>query len=185
MSDVKKITAYLGLGSNMGDREAYLKKALKLIEKEKDIEIKKVSNIYETEPWPKQEIINGRPLEKEEQNWHLNQVIGVETSLKPKELLKRMQGIEKKMGKKKKITWGSREIDIDLLLYDDQTIDTQDLKIPHPYMHQRQFVLVPLLEITPNIKNPKSKKSFREYLNQIPEEYTVRKYEANRPNKGS
>ena len=177
MNETKKITAYLGVGSNVGDRKNYLKKALKLIEKEANIEVEKVSHIYETEPWPKHEIKNGRPVENEKQNWHLNQVIRIETSLEPMELLRTLQNIEVQMGKQQKLTWGSREIDIDLLLYDNEILETDEIKIPHPYMQERQFVLIPLSEIAPELIDPRSKKPFQEYLNEISEEYIVRKYE--------
>lgn len=178
MNERKKITVYLGLGSNVGDREAHLKKALELIGKEVNIEVEKVSHIYETEPWPKHEIINGRPVENEKQNWHLNQVIGIKTSLEPMELLRTLQNIEAQMGKQQKLTWGSREIDIDLLIYDNEILESEELKIPHPYMQERQFVLIPLLEIAPKLTDPRSKKPFQEYLKNIQTTHIVKPYVA-------
>lgn len=168
-----KVTAYLALGSNLGDRQKRLLEAQEWLKTSLGIEVVKISKLYETEPWPKVEIEKGRSLEKIEQNWHLNQVVQIKTELSPELLLSTVQDIEKKMGKVQKPVWGSREIDIDILLYGDQVIDLPQLQIPHPFMNQRQFVLVPLLEIAPELKDPRTDKLFRDILEGIEGEYEI------------
>ena len=129
---------YLGLGSNLGDRQAHLNKAIALIG-ERIGEVVRRSSFIETEPWG-----------FESENRFLNGVILVETNLTPRQLLRATQKIERELGRKKKSTssgYHDRPIDIDILLYDDLTIDEPDLKIPHPLMQQRDFVMIPLREI--------------------------------------
>lgn len=168
--------AYLALGSNLGDRKAQLLEAQKQLQAHPQITVSKVSSIYETEPWPKHKVQNGREVEISPQEWHLNQVLQIQTLLTDSELLEATQAIEKKMGKIQKKVWGSREIDIDLLLYGEEKVDSPGLKIPHPYMTQRQFVLVPLLEIAPNLKEPGSQKPYQEYLEEIGEKHEIQPY---------
>ena len=130
--------AYLGIGTNLGDREENIRRAYELIGKRVG-EIKKRSTLYNTEPW-------GFASE----NAFLNSVICVETSLTPRQLLKETQGIEREMGRRKKSRNGEyhdRIIDIDILLYDDITLNEPDLTIPHPLMKEREFVMKPLKEI--------------------------------------
>ena len=135
---------YLGLGSNLGDREANIRKAISLIGERVGLVLRQ-SSLVETEPWG-----------FESENKFLNGVILVETKLTPRQLLKTTQRIERTLGRKRKSTYSSspsllnyfdRTIDIDILLYDDLTIDEPDLKIPHPLMEQRDFVMIPLNEI--------------------------------------
>ena len=135
---------YLGLGSNLGDREEHIRKAIALIGESIGLVIRQ-SSLIETEPWG-----------FESANRFLNGVILVETSLTPRQLLKATQKIERQLGRKKKstdsclltpVSYSDRSIDIDILLYDDLTIDEPDLKIPHPLMQQRDFVMIPLREI--------------------------------------
>ena len=139
---------YLGLGSNLGDREEHIRKAIALIGESIGLVIRQ-SSLIETEPWG-----------FESANRFLNGVILVETSLTPRQLLKATQKIERSLGRKRKSTdsslqspdfskYSDRPIDIDILLYDDLTIDEPDLKIPHPLMEQRDFVMIPLNEIKP------------------------------------
>ena len=140
---------YLGLGSNLGDREEHIRKAIALIGEKVGLVIRQ-SSLIETEPWG-----------FESSNKFLNGVILVETSLTPRQLLKATQKIERQLGRKKKSTdsclltpdssrkYSDRPIDIDILLYDDLTVDEPDLKIPHPLMEQRDFVMIPLNEIKP------------------------------------
>ena len=125
---------YLGLGSNLGDREGNLLQACELLgclEK---------SKIHETEPFG----VLDQPK-------FLNMVCEIETELSPRELLLFVKNIEKKLGRKKREKWGPREIDIDILFYGDQIIDEPDLKIPHPGIKERDFVLKPLKEIAPGL----------------------------------
>ena len=139
---------YLGLGSNLGDREEYIRKAIAQIGEKVGLVIRQ-SSLIETEPWG-----------FESENRFLNGVILVETSLTPRQLLRSTQKIERSLGRKRKSTdsslqspdfskYSDRPIDIDILLYDDLTIDEPDLKIPHPLMEQRDFVMIPLNEIKP------------------------------------
>ena len=144
---------YLGLGSNLGDRHQHLEQAISLIN-ERVGEVIRRSSFIETEPWG-----------FESGNTFLNGVILCETTLTPREVLKATQQIELELGKTRKhatlrsplstfhsplSTYRDRPIDIDILLYDDLTIDEPDLKIPHPLMHQRDFVMIPLNEIKTN-----------------------------------
>jgi len=138
---------FLGLGSNLGNREGYIRKAVALIEAYVGTVVRR-SSLIETEPWG-----------FESENRFLNGVILCKTALSPRELLKATQRIEKELGRKKKSkclkvnsskcrkTYSDRPIDIDILLYDDLTVDEPDLKIPHPLMHERDFVMIPLNEI--------------------------------------
>jgi 2-amino-4-hydroxy-6-hydroxymethyldihydropteridine diphosphokinase len=133
---------YLGIGSNLGNREGNCKRALELIEN-KGILIRKKSSLYETVPWG----IKDQPL-------FLNMVIAIETELRPKELLKVLQDLETEVGRVKSFKWGPRKIDLDILLYDDLIFHDDTLTIPHPLMHKRDFVLRPLHEIAPDVKHP-------------------------------
>ena len=137
---------YLGLGSNLGDREEHIRKAIALIGESIGLVIRQ-SSLIETEPWG-----------FESANRFLNGVILVETTLTPRQLLKATQKIERQLGRKKKstdsclltpVSYSDRSIDIDILLYDDLTVDEPDLKIPHPLIEQRDFVMIPLNEIKP------------------------------------
>ncbi len=132
---------YLGIGSNMGDREAHIRDALVLL-KENKITILKQSSTIETEP------VGGPP-----QGDFLNAVLKAETSLSPEELLKILKMIESKLGRVKTVKNGPRPIDIDILLYDNIRMDIPTLTIPHPRMRERAFVMNPLTEIEPEIVN--------------------------------
>lgn len=134
--------AFLGLGSNLGDRAYYLSEALSAL-KRSTITIQSISRIYETEPWGVQD-----------QPMYWNQVIEVETSLAPLDLLHACQEIEQRLGRVRKEHWGSRTIDIDLLIYDNEVSESNELKLPHPYLEDREFVLAPLREIAPNLILP-------------------------------
>jgi 2-amino-4-hydroxy-6-hydroxymethyldihydropteridine diphosphokinase len=136
------VRAYLGLGSNLGDRAYYLSEAAAAL-KRSSIDIVSISRIYETEPWG----VLDQPM-------YWNQVIEVETFLRPLDLLHVCQEIEKKLGRVRKEHWGSRTIDIDLLIYDNEVSNTDELKLPHPYLEEREFVLSPLREIAPNLILP-------------------------------
>lgn len=142
MSSEGRHKVYLGLGSNLGDRNANLEQSIALIH-ERVGEVIRRSSFIETEPWG-----------FESKNKFLNGVILCETELTPRQLLKVTQKIERDLGRKKKSAsshsshlYKDRPIDIDILLYDDLTIDEPDLKIPHPLMQQRDFVMIPLNEI--------------------------------------
>jgi len=130
--------AYIGLGSNLGDRERYLMQALERIEKNPEITITKISSIYETYPVG----ITEQPL-------FLNMVIEIETNFSPFELLNFLQEIESEFGRRREIKWGPRTLDLDILLYNQENMKSERLIIPHPRMQERGFVLIPLHEINP------------------------------------
>ena len=133
--------AYLGLGSNIGDRAANLREAIRLLSE--NVRIKKVSSLYETEP-----------IGYLDQGWFLNAAVGIETQLRPRGLLRLIQDIERALGRERTLRWGPRTIDIDILLYDNERVDEPDLEIPHPRLGERLFVLEPLLEIWPDAVLP-------------------------------
>ncbi len=141
---------YLGIGSNLGNREDNCLKAVRALA-EKGITVKKVSTLYETEPWGIRE-----------QPDFINLALEAETDLSPEKLLKVIREIEEGMGRTETYKWGPRIIDIDILLYDDLIYDSPDLRIPHPLMHERGFVLLPLSEIAPGKVHPVLKKTISE-----------------------
>ncbi len=132
-------TVYIGIGSNLGERNENCLKAIERLNS-KGIIVKKQSSLYETEPWG----VKDQPK-------FINMVIEAETVLTPEKLLKTLKNIEKEFGREETYKWGPRIIDLDVLLYDDLTIDEPDLKIPHPHMLERDFVINPLSEISPEI----------------------------------
>ncbi|MDR3543181.1 MAG: 2-amino-4-hydroxy-6-hydroxymethyldihydropteridine diphosphokinase [Desulfosporosinus sp.] len=134
--------AFLGLGSNLGDRAYYLKEAV-LALASSTLEIVATSRIYETEPWG----VMNQPL-------YWNQVIEIDTILEPLDLLHVCQEIELRLGRERKEHWGPRTIDIDLLLYNNRVVKSEELMLPHPYLEDRAFVLVPLREIAPKLVLP-------------------------------
>lgn len=135
-------TVYLSLGSNIGNREANLSAALAALPPS-GIQVKRVSSIYETEP-----------VDFLDQPWFLNCVVEAETDLEPHALLESLRAIESHLGSQKEFAKGPRKLDLDILLYNSETIATPDLQIPHPRMLERRFVLTPLAEIAPQLKHP-------------------------------
>jgi 2-amino-4-hydroxy-6-hydroxymethyldihydropteridine diphosphokinase len=135
-------TVFLSLGSNVGDRQENLRTAIAALPGA-GVEVKRVSSIYETEP-----------VDLLEQPWFLNCVVQGETAVPAVELLRVLREVERRMGSKKLIARGPRLIDIDILLYGQQTIDAPNLQVPHPRMHLRRFVLVPLVELAPDVRHP-------------------------------
>ncbi len=155
-------TVYLGIGTNLGDRESNLAKAVELVE-EYIGPVKHTSSVYETEPC-------GFQIE----NYFLNLVIEVETSLRPSGLLGRILMIESFLGRLREgKEYKSRIIDIDILLYDKRVIKTKVLVIPHPRIHERRFVLIPLSEIAEDLIHPVLGKSIRELLDECPDKSKV------------
>lgn len=143
----EEATAFLALGSNVGDRLATIRSALDALDRLDDVHVEKVSSVYETAP-----DTGGRPeLEDVDQDPYLNLVVAVTTTRRPRALLDRAQRIEEEHGRdrSRELRWGPRPLDIDLLLYEDRVVDEPDLQVPHPRMTERAFVLVPLAEIMP------------------------------------
>jgi dihydroneopterin aldolase/2-amino-4-hydroxy-6-hydroxymethyldihydropteridine diphosphokinase len=147
--------AYIGIGSNVGKRKENCYRALTLL-KQKGIKITKMSSFHETEPWG-----------YKNQPSFLNMVIEAETKLGARDLLETLQQIEKKLGREKSFKWGPRTIDLDMLLFDNMSVQENDLMIPHPLMHKREFVLKPLCEITPALRHPVLKVSVQKLLEQL------------------
>jgi 2-amino-4-hydroxy-6-hydroxymethyldihydropteridine diphosphokinase len=150
---MKEHTVYLALGTNLGDRTANLKQAIASLTPQ--LEVKAKSGIYETPPWG-----------FEDQPKFLNQVLRAKTYLDPEPLLKHLKRLEVALGRKESFPNGPRLIDIDILFYDDRVVNTPSLVIPHPRLHERGFVLLPLMDIAPDLKHPVTQKSVREMAEQ-------------------
>jgi 2-amino-4-hydroxy-6-hydroxymethyldihydropteridine diphosphokinase len=134
--------AYLSLGSNLGDRENNLRSAIAALPSA-NLHVSKVSSLYETEP-----------VDYVDQPWFLNCVVAGATESQPAELLRALRAIETQLGSKKAFAKGPRLLDIDILLFGDESIDTPELQVPHPRMLDRKFVLAPLAEIAPQLQHP-------------------------------
>jgi 2-amino-4-hydroxy-6-hydroxymethyldihydropteridine diphosphokinase len=154
--------AYLSLGSNLGNREGKLQEAARQLQALGRVAA--VSSFYETEP-----------VEFTEQPWFLNCAVALETALKPQELMTAILGIEKAMGRQRVQKKGPRVIDIDILLFRDVALDSAEVTIPHPAMHERRFVLEPLAEIAPEARHPVLNKTIRELRDALPSGAEVRK----------
>lgn len=135
--------AFLGLGSNIGDRLGHLQEAVELLDLRPGIRVDAVSSVYETDPV-------GGP----EQDPFLNMAVRVATRRSPRRLLAACQAVEQALGRKRTVRWGPRTIDVDILLYGDRTIATRRLVVPHPRLTERPFALIPLMEVAPGTKLP-------------------------------
>lgn len=155
--------AFISLGSNMGDRESFLKKAIDSLGNNENIIIEKLSSIYETDP-----------VGYTDQDCFLNMVVQIKTGLSPIELLRVCLNIEEEIGRVREIRWGPRVIDLDILLYNDENIEMESLQVPHPRLQERAFVIVPLLEINRSIKLPTTNAPLAEVLDEIPDKEGVR-----------
>lgn len=144
---------FLGLGSNVGDRYKFITRAIEEIVKIQGVNLIGKSSVYETEPWG-----------NKEQNRFLNSVVEVDANLEPLKLFRELKRVEKKLGRVKNIKWAEREIDIDILFYDDDIILNDTLEIPHHEIENRRFVLVPLEEIASNLIHPVFNKTISELL---------------------
>jgi 2-amino-4-hydroxy-6-hydroxymethyldihydropteridine diphosphokinase len=155
-------TAYLSLGSNMGNRSANLENAISCLQSLGRVVA--VSSFYETEP-----------VEVTSQPWFLNCAVKLDTEKMPKQLLKGILDLERDMGRKRTQHKGPRNIDIDILLFAHSIIETKGLTVPHPALHERRFVLEPLAEIAPEVRHPVFKKTIREMRDALPAGQSVRK----------
>ena len=151
-------TAYIALGSNMGDREAYLNNAVESLKSLRDCRIEKVSGFIETPPYG-----------VTDQADFLNGCLKMETLLYPRELLEELHRIEQEAGRERIIHWGPRTLDLDIIFYDDLVCEEDDLCIPHVEMHKRKFVLEPLAEIAPYKRHPVYGKTVKEMLAELAE----------------
>lgn len=149
---------YLSLGSNTGDRFKLIEQAVGLLNLAQDIKLIRTSALYETEPWG-----------LKNQNWFLNMIAEIKTPLSAQDLLVKCQNIERTLGRnrEKETRWGERPIDIDIIFYGKEIINTQFLTIPHKHMHERAFVLVPLLELVPDFVHPVSNKTVSELYDDL------------------
>ena len=146
---------YLSLGSNIGDREAHLREALERLAAS-DVRVLHTSRIYQTEP-----------VGYRDQSWFLNQVVELETSLFPRQLLARLLRIERGMGRRRTVPKGPRLIDLDILLFGDAVVSTPELEIPHPRIAERRFVLEPVAELAPDLRHPRTRATIREMLAKV------------------
>jgi len=154
MTDEQTGGIYLGLGSNLGDREENIQRALEGISRLPGCAVLSRSSLYRSEPW-------GRP----DQPWFLNMVCEIRTNRDALSLLHDFKGVERAIGREPSpVRWGPRPIDIDIILYRDLNLDTAELKIPHRYCTERVFVVKPLLEIAPEIIHPVLGEPFRKFL---------------------
>lgn len=161
-------TAYIGVGTNIGDRVANLRKATALISELPETRVTRQSSIYETEP-------HGRA-----RNWFLNSVVEIDTELEATDLLKALQKIETAVGRKKEQskTNVSRVMDLDILLYDAEVFEKRNLKIPHPELPARKFVLLPLSELAPAYRHPTLAETISSLLVACPDEKKIHLFKA-------
>jgi 2-amino-4-hydroxy-6-hydroxymethyldihydropteridine diphosphokinase len=150
------VTAYVGIGSNMGEPLSNCLQAIDLIDDMAGCRVTGVSHFYRTEP-----------VGADSQDWYVNGAVAVETALAPDVLLRSFLSIEADMGRVRRRKWESRIIDIDILLYGNEIIEAGELMIPHPLMHQRRFVLMPLGDLNPGLIHPVLKKSIAELMEDL------------------
>jgi 2-amino-4-hydroxy-6-hydroxymethyldihydropteridine diphosphokinase len=150
----KSVTAYIGIGGNVGDVFASMKSALNLLNDHPQISVNKISKIYKTPPWG-----------IEDQDWFLNACASVETTLTAQELLKTCLEVEVSLKRVREIRWGPRTIDLDVLVFGEENIAQDNLQVPHPRMHERAFVLMPMADIAPDL--PLNGKTISQWLEEI------------------
>lgn len=145
-------TVYLGLGSNIGNSEQMLQAAIDHLNSS-DLRVKRVSSVYKTEP-----------QERRNQHWFLNAAVEAETDLFPRQLLARIAKIEQQLGRRRMLANGPRTIDIDILFYGSFIVQTPELTIPHPRLGERRFVLAPMAELAPELRDPVTRHTMRDLL---------------------
>ena len=157
---------YIGFGSNIGARLTHIQNAIHGLSKTEGITLQKVSSVYKTDP-----------VGYEAQAEFLNGVAAIQTDLPPLSLLQVLKDIETAIGRQHRIRWGPREIDLDILIYGDVCLQTEKLVIPHPEMHRRRFVLVPLAEIAPDLVHPVFQETIQTLCNCLEDDTSVSKSE--------
>lgn len=155
-------TAYLGLGSNVGERLEQLESAIKILDNVEGVQVSQISSVYETEP-----------VGYVDQTNFLNLCVEVKTELTPQQLLQQCFYTEQQLHRVRDIRWGPRTLDVDILLYEDEIIEEENLIVPHPRMRERAFVLTPLSDIAADVVEPRTQLSISELV--IPDD-TVKKY---------
>ncbi len=156
--------AYIGFGSNIDDRLSYIQSAITALSETERTTLQSVSSLYKT-----------APVGNEAQDDFLNGVVSIKTHISPHSLLHTLKQIETDIGRQHRTRWGPREIDMDILIYDDLCLQTPDLIIPHPEMHLRRFVLVPLAEIASDLVHPVFEMTIQSLLNQLDDDKSVEK----------
>ncbi|MCP5061112.1 MAG: 2-amino-4-hydroxy-6-hydroxymethyldihydropteridine diphosphokinase [Ignavibacteriae bacterium] len=164
MKKVNLNKVYLGLGSNVGDRKENFRKVISSFNKNKSISHLRIASIYETKPYG--------GIEQEN---FLNTVVYFETCFAPEEIFELTKNLENEIGRIKRKNWGPREIDIDILLFNDLVYKDEKLSIPHKDLLNRDFVLIPLLELNENLIYPKEKKEIKQFLYKLTDQYIVKK----------
>ena len=154
--------AYIGIGSNQGDKVGQCEKAISEILEADHHKLLARSSLFKTQP-----------IGYTSQDWFINGVIKIETYLEPLELLRHLKEIESRLGRKETFQWGPRAIDLDILLFDEKEIQVEGLQIPHPFLQERQFVLIPLAEIDRSLIHPVLKKTIGELLDDLTEDQGV------------
>ena len=149
---------YIGIGSNLGDALDNCRRAIQAISSDKSNHLLKCSPFYRTEP-----------VGRTDQPWFVNGVVAVKTLLSPRDLLAFILNIEKNMGRERGERWGPRVIDLDLLFYNKQILNEAGMQIPHPRLHERRFVLIPLQDIAPHLQHPVLGKTVSQILSELPE----------------
>jgi dihydroneopterin aldolase/2-amino-4-hydroxy-6-hydroxymethyldihydropteridine diphosphokinase len=164
----KSTCAFIGIGSNLGDKEKNIEDAIRLISESGFTKIVKISSLYKTEP-----------VGYVKQDWFVNAVIKVKTKLSPKELLDSLSEIEKDLGRERVKKWGPRIIDLDILFYDKLILNEEGVTIPHPHLHERNFVLKPFCKIEPEFIHPILNKSILMLYNELQKKEKVIKIQKN------
>jgi len=159
-----KYNALIGIGSNLGNPAENCEEAIRLLNAAPEVEVVARSCLYESEP-----------VGKTDQNWFINATVSIKTSLTPEALLETILKIEKVFGRERREKWGPRIIDLDLLVYEDRVINSNNLTLPHPEMTKRRFVLLPLSEFAGDYFHPVENKTIHDLLKELPESPQVRK----------